>query len=262
MISDRMECREVWDVRDPLLLDAEQLYRATQHPDEAIPWEWIVRSLRQRENWRPGTRNRHLVLATEPGEPGESGNPTVAGFAYGVHIPGYGGYVCYLGVDNRFRKRGVGTSLFEYLFLLLSDDARQAGESLPFVIWESHQPDPDSPEVDRKLWEARTRLFDRVGGLWLEGITLLTPNFGQPEAPPIPLQLFLRPMAAPAATWNAERLRGIAAGLLTGIYQARPGDAAYDQTLTPSCRPRLRPATAAVSSIAPPITPAHRMLRV
>ncbi|MCZ2341425.1 MAG: GNAT family N-acetyltransferase [Bacteroidales bacterium] len=243
MVSDRMECREVVDVRDPLLPAAERLYQATQHPDEAIPWEWIVRSVGRRTSWQPGTRNRHLVLAIPETAADE---PAVAGFAYGVHLPGYGGYVCYLGVDGLFRKQGVGTTLFAQMFQLMKEDAACAGEPLPFVIWESHQPGPAGSETEEKLWAARVRLFDRVGGLWLEGLELLTPNFGQPEAAPIPLQLFLRPIAEPASAFPTERLRAIVAGLLMGIYQVQPGHPLYDRTLAPQFRPRLRPARTAI----------------
>ena len=58
--------------------------------------------------------------------------------------------------------------------------------SLPFIIWESHRP------TDAALWEARVRLFGKVGGSG-EGIELNTPNYMRPEPSPVRLQLFLRP---------------------------------------------------------------------
>jgi GNAT superfamily N-acetyltransferase len=238
--SDRIFCFEAFDVNDPLVRRAEQLYDQTQHPDERIPWGWIARSLKGRADWRPGAWGRHLLVATPADSPTEPGS--LAGFAYGAHLPGYGGYVCYLGVDETFRRRGVGSRLFEQMFRVLAADAGAADEPLPFVVWESHKPGPGAAEADWKLWEARVRLFDRVGGLWLDGVELLTPNYGDETGPPVPLQLFVRPMEVPATAFDAERLRQVTAGLLERVYKARPGDPLYDGTLPPGCRPHLRPA--------------------
>lgn len=237
--NDRIFCFEPNDVTDPLVRAAEQLYVETQHPDERIPWGWIARSLKGRVGWRPGAPGRHLLVAT-PGE-----NPAdpaaLAGFAYGTHLPGYGGYVSYLGVSEKYRKRGVGTRLMSQMFKLLAADAGAVDEPLPFVVWESHRPGESAPAVDWKLWEARVRLFDKVGGLWLDGLELLTPNYADEDADPVPLQLFVRPADVPATAFDAERLRGVAAGLLEQIYRTGPGDPLYDGTLA-AAKPRLRPA--------------------
>ncbi len=237
--NDRIFCFEPNDVTDPLVRAAEQLYVETQHPDERIPWGWIARSIKGRVGWRPGSTGRHLLVAT----PGET--PTdpaaLAGFAYGTHLPGYGGYVSYLGVSEKYRKRGVGTRLMSQMFKLLAADAGAIDEPLPFVVWESHRPDAAAPDADWKLWEARVRLFDKVGGLWLDGLELLTPNYGDESADPVPLQLFVKPVDAPAAALDADRLRGVAAGLLEQVYRTGPGDPLYDGTLA-AAEPRPRPA--------------------
>src|SRR6187455_736616 len=109
--NDRIFCFEPNDVIDPLVRAAEQLYVETQHPDERIPWGWIARSLKGRVGWRPGSPGKHLLVAT----PGENA-AALAGFAYGTHLPGYGGYLSYLGVSERYRKRGVGTRLMSQTF--------------------------------------------------------------------------------------------------------------------------------------------------
>lgn len=230
--NDRIYCFEPHDVTDPLVRAAERLYLDTQHPDERIPWGWIARSLKGRVGWRPETPGRHLLVAT----PGEN-SAALAGFAYGTHLPGYGGYVSYLGVAEPFRKRGVGTRLFGQMFKLLAADAGAIDEPLPFVVWESRRPGADAPEADWKLWEARVRLFDKVGGQWIDGLELLTPNYADEDAEPVPLQLFVKP----GERFDAGMLRGVAAGLLERVYRAGPGDPLYDATLAGPA-PRLRPA--------------------
>jgi hypothetical protein len=237
--NDRIFCFEALDVADPLVRSAERLYEATQHPDERIPWGWIARSIKGRVGWRPGSWGRHLLVAT----PEDHVTPdALAGFAYGTHLPGYGGYVCYVGVDDRFRQRGVGTRLFQQMFKVLAADAGAADEHLPFVVWESHKPEAAAPDDDWKLWEARVRLFEKVGGLWIDGVRLMTPNYAAADGPPVPLELFLRPVDTPAGGFDAEALRQVAAGLLTKVYKGRPGDPLFAATLPPGCQPRLRPA--------------------
>lgn len=232
-------CFEPPDVNSPLVAAAERLYLATQHPDERIPWGWIARSIKGRATWRPGCPGSHLLVAT----PGEDPDPTdLAGFAYGLHLPGFGGYLCYVGVAEAFRRRGVGSRLFDQTFKVLSADAGAADEPLPFVVWESHKPEPDAPEADWKLWDARVKLFDRVGGLWLDGVELLSPNYGDEAAPSVKLQLFLRPVDRLGRNFDADRLRGVVGDLLTRVYKLHPGDPLYDDTLPPGCKPRLRPA--------------------
>jgi GNAT superfamily N-acetyltransferase len=238
--SDRIFCFEALDVRDPLVRAAESLYERTQHPDERIPWGWIARSIKGRSGWRPGLWGKHLLVATPADRPTDPN--ALAGFAYGAHLPGYGGYLCYIGVAEAFRKRGVGTRLYHQMFKVLAADAGAVDEPLPFVVWESHRPGPDAPEADWKLWDARLRLFDKVGGLWIDGLELMTPNCATDDGPPVPLQLFVKPVDLPASAFDAPRLKRVAAGLLERVYKARPGDPLHDATLPPGCEPRLRPA--------------------
>ncbi|MFO0847085.1 MAG: GNAT family N-acetyltransferase [Gemmataceae bacterium] len=139
----------------------------------------------------------------------------LAGFLYGTHLPGYGGYVCYLGVDERFRRRGVGTRLFDQAFKVLAADAGAADEPLPFVVWESRKPGPDATDADGKLWDARVKLFARAGGLWAEG-RAAHPELHHPRRPPVRLQVFVKPADVPAAAFDAERVRGWSAGCWSG----------------------------------------------
>ena len=103
----------------------------------------------------------------------------LAGYVYGALIPNYGGYLCYIGVADWARRMGVGTRLFDQFFRQMAVDAGELGAPLPFVIWESHRPKPEAPAAEWDLWAARTKLFDRVGGLWVEGVDFLSPNFAQ-----------------------------------------------------------------------------------
>lgn len=256
MRADRVYVWEAFDVTDPQVRAAERLYEQTQHPDERIPWGWIARSVRGRSQWRPGSWGKHLLLAA----PAPAADPTgtagadwadetpdaaaarLAGFSYGCSLPGFGGYVCYIGVADRFRGRGVGTRLFDQMFKVLAADAGASDEPLPFVVWESHKPGPDAPEADWNLWDARVRLFEKAGGLWADGVELFTPNYADPDGPPVPLQLFVRPVDKPAAAYTPADLTALAAGLLERVYRSGPGEPLYDRTVAPAKKPRLRPA--------------------
>jgi hypothetical protein len=235
---ERIVCREAVDPADPLIRAAGELYERTLDPVERIPWEWIEGAVGRRQRGEAGNWNGHLLLA--------EGDPDgLAGYAYGSFIRGYGGYLCYVGVADWARKHGVGTKLFTNFFKLLEADAKALDEPLPFVVWESHRPDPDAPPAVRDLWTARTRLFDRVGGLWVEGVDFYAPNYEDRDDDPVPLQLFVKPVDVPAGELNGERLWDLVDRLHRRLYGGKPGDSLYDRTLPPGARPRLRPARAA-----------------
>jgi GNAT superfamily N-acetyltransferase len=228
-------CRDILDPDDPVLPRARALYESVLEEEERIPWEWLARTPERRRDWRPGQRRPHLVVAVE----GEAPDRPL-GFGYGVFLPGYGGYVCYLGVDPAARGRGTGTKLFEFLFQLIADAARMSSDRLPFVLWESHRPE------DPGLWTARLRLFHRVGGFWARGIELHTPNYMREDAPPVRLQVFLRPWDEPVAAFDADRLRGAVRGLYQEVYRIPPDDPLYRATLDGAVNPRLLPAVEAL----------------
>lgn len=244
MQLDRIVCWEPADVTSPMIRAAGRLYEQTLDPDERIPWVWIERSVANRERPTGPTRDwvKHLILAAPAGR---TDDPTaLAGYVYGAFIPGYGGYLCYVGVADWARRLGVGTALFQAFFAAVRADAKAAGEPLPFAIWESHR-----PEDDGALWTARTRLFERVGGYWVEGIDFLSPNFASDDdLAAVPLQLFVKPEEEPLASFDADRLRGVIAGLHEEVYRNEPGDPHYEDTLTPDCDPRLVPATDAAAA--------------
>ncbi len=162
----------------------------------------------------------------------------VAGFCSAIHLPGYGGYVSYVAVAEQFRRRGVGVLLFERAFRALGEDAAAAGEDLPFVIWESREP---ALGEDRTIWHARLRLFDRVGGRAIEGVTLRSPDWNDDSRPEVPLKLFLKPCATAEADFDEARTRVAVDGLLRRVYRVGPGDEGYERTLPVGCRPRLAP---------------------
>ncbi len=238
MLLDQIQCWEATDVNDPMTQAAGRLYEQTLAPDERIPWVWIEKSL-ERVGRAAGWR-KHLLLAAPASR--QTDPAALAGYAYGAFIPGYGGYLCYVGVADWARRMGVGTRLFEAFFRAMDADAQTADDSLPFVVWESHRPSPDASPADREVWNARVRLFDRVGGLWVEGIDFLSPNFADDDGDPVPLQLFVKPMDRSAAEFNDARVRAMIDGLHERVYRNDPGDELYDGTFPPGCRPRLVPA--------------------
>jgi GNAT superfamily N-acetyltransferase len=231
-------CWEALDPEDPALRQAHRLYEATQAPEERIPWEWIEAAVGQRRAWRPGEWSPHLLLAGS--RRGGAGGP-VLGFAYGIHLPGYSGYVTYLGVAPSQRRQGIGTRLLRLMTQVLRVDACCEGAELPFVIFESHRPEDTAPAEEWDMWRARLGLFGRAGALWISGLTLFTPSFAGRGRPPVALQLFLIPVDGPVGAFDADSLRKVAAGLLQGVYRRQPGDPLFQKTLPPSCRPALRP---------------------
>lgn len=234
--TGRLVCREILDSDDPVLPGARYLYETTLDADERIPWEWLARTPDRRREWRPGRRRPHLVVATPQDEPNRA-----IGFGYGAFLPGYGGYVCYLGVDPPFRGRGAGTRVFQFLFELIDRAARMSALSLPFIIWESHCPE------DPALWAARLRVFAKAGGLWLRGVELQTPNYMRADAPPVRLQLFVRPWAEPAPAFGADRLRTLVTGLYDEVYHISPDDLLRRETMGGVVNPRLVPAVEALN---------------
>ena len=111
------------------------------------------------------------------------------------------------------------------------------------------RPDPLADAKDWDNWTARTKLFDKVDGLWVDGVDFLSPNFAADEedehAPPVPLQLFVKPMDTPESAFTPARLREVVGGLHERVYHNLPGSPMFDGTLPPGCEPRLLPARAA-----------------
>jgi len=239
---DNLTLWEVLDPNEPALTSAGELYEATQSPAERIPWDWLASAPARRATWRAGQWSPHLILAA----PREDDNllPPV-GFIYGAVVPGFGGYVCYLGVDPKARKSGLGGRLFDAMFRALEDDAASQGVELPFILWESRRPGDDAPASARDLWAARVRLFSRVGSAWMDGVTFHSPNYLKGGSGAVPLQLFLTPRDAPADSFDGDRLRTIVAGLHSQVYGNGPGDPHYRATMAGCGKPRLRPAAEA-----------------
>ena len=245
MQSNRIVVWEAFDANDPMTRAAAGLYERTLAADERIPWIWIEQSVESRTKTKPGKADgwtKHLLLAAPESRVDDPAG--LAGFVYGALIPNFGGYLCYVGVADWARRMGVGTRLYDQFFRQMAVDAGEHGAPLPFVIWESHRPKSEAPTAEWDLWAARTKLFDRVGGQWVEGVDFLAPNFAsdQEAATPVPLQLFLKPVAEPAGAFDAERLKQVVTGLHREVYHSGPGDGLHDRTLPPDCQPRLRPA--------------------
>ena len=242
MQFNRIVVWEAFDAADPMTRAAAGLYEGTLAPDERIPWYWIEKSVESRTRTKPGGWTKHLLLAAPEGRTDDPAG--LAGFVYGALIPNYGGYLCYIGVANWARRMGVGTRLYDQFFRQMSVDAGELGMPLPFVIWESHRPSATAPMSEWDLWAARTRLFDRVGGQWIEGIDFHAPNFAADDEAidPVSLQLFLKPMNEPASAFDSDRLKEVVAGLHREVYHGEPGDPLFDRTLPAESQPRLRPA--------------------
>lgn len=245
MAFAKVYCWEPTELGTPVLAAARQLYETTIDPDERIPWMWIERAVGERHLRRPTGWAKHLVLASEG--PNVDDPAALLGYAYGAFIPGFGGYVCYVGVSEAARGKGVGGRLFEAMFKAFAADAAYAGEPLPFVLWESYRPTAEDGPDAHALWAARTRLFDKVGGRWVEGLELVTPNYGDDDpTASVPLQLFVKPVDEPAASFTPTRLRAVAKDLLEKVYHERPGDYFHDRTLDGVTAGELRPAAESV----------------
>lgn len=156
--------------------------------------------------------------------------------------PGYGGYCCYLGVDPSRRRQGIGTRLMRLLPHVLRVDAECAAEALPFVVWESRA--PVATVASRAPWEARLRLFEKLGACWIAGMTFWAPSFNPGSEQSVSLQLFLLPVDQRADAFDAHKLRAVAAGLFRGVYRRQEGDPLFEKTLASARRPALRPVSA------------------
>ena len=231
-------CWEILNPEEAALAEAHRLYETTLEPAERIPWAWIAEAVASRPHWRPGEWSSHLLVAAHRRTRGACA--TALGFAYGAHVPNYGGYICYLGVDAQQRGRGAGTRLLQLLLKVFQVDAACEGAALPFVVWESHPPALDAAPAAWDLWCARLRLFARVGAWWVSGLTFLAPDFQRRSGPPVPLQLFVIPVDTPREAFDADTLRNVAAGLHRRVYRRQPGDPLFDATLA-GASPELRP---------------------
>lgn len=225
----------------PVLHAARSLYERTIDPDERIPWSWIERTVADPALRQPTGWAKHLILASNGNNIHDPRN--LLGYAYGAFIHGFGGYLCYVGVADHARQKGVGSQLFDFLTQTFAADAARAGEKFPFVVWESYRPAEDDPIAMHELWNARARTFGRAGGFWVDGVELATPNFNDDDPlAMVPLQLFLKPVDEPLNRFTSERLVEITCDLMKHVYHETPGDWFYDRTMDSIHQPRLRPA--------------------
>jgi len=221
LLAQHIECWQPTVDDHAALVHAQCLYESTLDADERIPWVWIERSVFEREPAANGWC-KHLILARV--------NDDLAGLVYGAFLPGFGGYLCYVTIDERYRKLGLATRLYDAFESAIREDALAAGEQLPFLLWESYRPEADDNDAAFKLWQARTRLFERVGGLWVRGLVLQTPNFDGSGAPTVPMQVFIKPIDEPAETFDDLRLQDVTAELLQRVYGQDLGDKLWDAT--------------------------------
>jgi GNAT superfamily N-acetyltransferase len=230
----------VWEALDPtdeVVSAAGRLYESTLDPDERVPWEWMEKSVLSRSWWKPGGWSRHLLLAS----PLDSVNDpdALAGYCFAAFLPGFGGYVSYMGVSPEHRGKGVGRRLFEHAFRLLAADAHGVDEPLPFVCWESHAPEADEPNEAHENWTARLSLFRKIGGHRVNGMTLWQPDYSDPLGLPVSLDLFVKPMDTPANSFDAIRLRELAAELYHRVYKLSPDDPLVLRTMTSATNPAI-----------------------
>ena len=230
------DCKDVLIPTSRQFAAARRLYETTLAADERIPWNWLERAVKGKAVGARGSWCRHLILATPPGRPEE-----VAGYLFGTYMPGFAGYVSYMGVDDRYRGRGIGSSLYHAAFATFEKDAALVDERCPFTLWESRPPEGHE---DPAVWAARSKLFDKIGGYWADGLDLWAPNY-EVEYEPLPYQVFVKPMARPAEDFSPGRIRRLAHDHYRRTYDQRPGDDLYARTLAHRPRPRLRPARCA-----------------
>ncbi|VTS01658.1 GNAT family N-acetyltransferase [Tuwongella immobilis] len=234
---------ESLDSKDPILNQVKALYESTQVPDERIPWAWIQRVGDRRAKWRPGQWSPHLLIAASRDAAGNIGDPI--GFIHGAHVPGLGGYICYLGVAPEARRLGVSAYLFEQMSRVLQATAGAENAPLELIVWESHRPRPDASREELDRWEARCRSFQRAGAFWIDGIVCHTPSFEEARGPVL-LELFVLPQQLPRQGFTADKLRSIASTLLTRVYHLEPEHPWFAASLPADCEPRLRPAIEAL----------------
>ena len=231
LLVSPIECKNVLTPTPRQLAATRRLYESTLAADERIPWHVLERTIRgpnPRGHW-----SRHLILAAPTHDP-----DAVAGYLFGTYLPGFGGYVSYMGVDDRHRGKGIGAKLYRTAFDTFARDAALMDETCPLTVWESRPPEHDE---STDVWMARASLFDKIGGYWADGLDLWAPNY-ELAFEPLPYQLFVKPMAEPADEFSPGRIRRVAHDLYRRVYHQRPGDELYARSLAHRPRPRLRPA--------------------
>ena len=244
---NRIVVWEAFDAADPMTQAAGDLYEKTLPVGRTHSLD-LDREVRRESNQNQTRQGRRVDEAPAPGRAGEPHRrPDRAGrLRLRRTYPNYGGYLCYIGVADWARRMGVGTRLFDQFFRQMAVDAGELGAPLPFVIWESHRPKPGRPHsglglvggADEAL-RPRRRAMDRGRGL---PVAELRERRRRGDVEPVPLQLFVKPIAEPAGAFDAERLKQVVAGLHREVYHNGPGDELHDRTLPPDCQPRLRPA--------------------
>lgn len=231
LLVSPIECKHVLMPTPRQLAVTRRLYESTLAADERIPWHVLERSIRMPSH--RGLWSRHLILAYPAHDP-----DAVAGYLFGIYLPGFGGYVSYMGVDSRRRGEGIGAKLYQTAFDTFARCALLMNEPCPMTVWESRPPeDGESSGV----WTARAKLFDKIGGYWADGLDLWAPNY-ELSFEPLPYQLFVKPMAEPAKEFSPGRIRRVAHDLYRRVYHQEPGDELYARSLAHRPRPRLRPA--------------------
>lgn len=233
LLQTAIECNEVINPSPMQLLAAKRLYEQTLAADERIPWHWLERAIRGKVFAARGSWSKHLILATPAGQPDQ-----VAGYLFGTYMPGFAGYVSYMGVDEKYRGLGIGAKLYETAFDVFKRDAKLVDEQLQFVLWESR---PDESGDHHSNWNARAKLFDKIGGYWADGLDLWAPNY-EVEYEPLPYQVFVKPVTMPVDEFSPSRIRRVAHDHYRRVYKQGPGDELYARSLAHRPRPRLRPA--------------------
>jgi GNAT superfamily N-acetyltransferase len=255
-MNQQITCFELNRPDRMILAAARMLYENTLDHAERIPWTSLERPIWGKAIGEIKSWNQHLILAGETEHPND-----LLGYLAATYLPGFGGYVSYMGVHERSRGKGVGRLLYEKAFEVLKKDAELVDEELSFVIWESHSPDEDESIEN---WQARAKLFDRLGACWIDGIELWSPDYSR-EYSMIPYQLFLKPFGKDGNTlrnsahselkvasnkFSPGRLRKIVHDHYRRVYFQKPGGELYDRTFAIHPSPRLRPAIEASEILA------------
>lgn len=177
-----MRIRKLESLNDPHFWATCELYVESFPRDERGPLSHFAELV---ENGRSETSRTHIAIAEQDGE--------LVGFRlFSYHLKARLGFFVFLAVDERFRKRGIGTALLEFGREICLQDAEEMNSELDAIIFECERPELATSPAERRFRENRLQYFANRGGILLSK-DHVQPSLGQGREE-VPLYLLCYPI--------------------------------------------------------------------
>lgn len=166
---------------DPLFWPALEFYIESFPREEREPLAKVAAVASGDPDFCTGDQRRvHFLIAEVDGE--------LAGIRYfSYHSKARLGFLIYLAVERRFRRKGIGERLVQFGKAQCLEDARAMGSGLDAIVFECERPELAKDEEDRRVRDARINYFLR------RGAQIVSKDYHQPALGPstaaVPLYL-------------------------------------------------------------------------